>query len=307
MHRVVLISVMLLLVFISSIANAECERDIDCDGDLKCLDGECKGESEEDSAETNEAVSGEPQLESEPESEPESKSSEPEPAQEEAASTASETVPGAQCGKDTDCKGLRICNNGVCEDPHPQETDQPQLGSTDERPLSAGWALGGAICGFIGLGAVTGLGAAAAVTADDTIPSIPLGAAATVTLAVMGPLTFAGGKSARRGAGVRGILGLRIPGWITWGISLGNALVLIGVGVSVDVPPWQIMVTTIIGDLSLILFSVDALVSRSQAKRVIRENAHKSDHHNVALSPLLAPVYGPDGVSGGILGLGGSF
>ncbi len=305
MNRVVCIFVAFVLVFISSSATAECVQDIDCTGDLKCIDGECKSLDQGNVAKPVEVAPKE--IKSEPEPAAEAEPSKKEPVLSE---TAPETAPVVQmqCGRDLDCKGVRICNKGVCEDPQQQAQPEPVDTQHDTRPPSAGWALGGAICGFVGMGAMTGLGAASAVTAYDVIPSVPLGASAVVTMAVMGPISFAGGKSARRGAGVRGALGLRITGWIAYGSALGNGLALIAVGASDGyVPPWLIALTTAIGDASLIMFSVDALVSRSQAMRVIKESAHGSNRPLVSLAPVLAPVYGPDSVSGGVLGLGGSF
>jgi hypothetical protein len=91
-------------------------------------------------------------------------------------------------------------------------------------------------------------------------------------------------------------------------VGIANALALIGMGIAgADVQEWQSAVTVAMLDFSLICFAVDALVSRSQAQRLMRQSAKEQQGRAVSLSPVLSPVYGPDGVTGGTLGLGGTF
>jgi hypothetical protein len=157
---------------------------------------------------------------------------------------------------------------------------------------------------------VTALGIAAAMTSEDQVPSIPLGASATIIIAAMGPVAFASGRSARRSANVRGSIGLRIAGWITYGVSLLNAFSLIGLGIAdVEVEEWQIALTTVMGDVALALLSADALISAVQAKRHVTAQSARYDRRKGRhlLVPSLTPITDIRGGGGGAIGLGGTF
>ncbi len=205
------------------------------------------------------------------------------------------------CVRDTDCAGHWVCRQGVCQDP----VMMSEGSATSPGSGSAGWALGGAIAGFVSVAPIVGLGAASAATSDEQLPALPLGGVTTLFIAVMAPVTFGAGKSARRAGFVRGSVGLRVGGWISYGLSLVNAFALIGLGAAeLEVMPWQIGLTTGIGALSVIFFATDALISRRQALSSV---GALEGRHVASLAPVLAPVIGPDGAAGGIVGVGGTF
>jgi hypothetical protein len=122
---------------------------------------------------------------------------------------------------------------------------------------------------------VLGTSIGSAVTLEDdfgfreTVPSVPLGVAATVLVAALGPITFVGAQSAKRGAGATGAKGAMITGWITYGISILAALyiLLFNVGDIIEAPSWLIVVDGVVGAVSLALFSTDALVAWSEASQ----------------------------------------
>ena len=70
-----------------------------------------------------------------------------------------------------------------------------------------------------------------------------------------------------------------------------------------DVPPPLIGVTGGLFAVSLILFSVDALVLRTQAKRIYLESSNRTTR----LTPLITPLVTQDGAAGAIAGLAGRF
>ncbi len=188
----------------------------------------------------------------------------------------------AQCTKDTDCKGDRVCVSGACVDattelpppPAPAVAPRPDSspGSSPGLPADGGWAFPAAIIGFVSSGLVLTLALGSEATRQDQIPSLPLGILATVTAAAAGPVVFAGGASARSGDAPRGSIGLRITGWVTYGVALALAGALIFTGVlEITAPPGLITGVGLLGAGSLVCFSLDALFSRSRVERLVRE------------------------------------
>jgi hypothetical protein len=222
----------------------------------------------------------------------------------------------AQCKADVDCKGDRVCEGGQCVDPKtklpeeepPRKVDDDGVKVTisdrgyEDTDNPTNWALPAGIIGIIGMAAVLGLGIASEITKEDNIPSIPLGAGATVLVAAIGPVEFAGGASARRASGAGGVAGLRIAGWVAYGVSLALALYLIAFGL-LDNTPFDGLITTTsgIGALSLLFFAIDDFVSYSEA----------SDGAISMGAPFFSPVIGMARESGGgaipTLGLGAAF
>ncbi len=134
-----------------------------------------------------------------------------------------------------------------------------------------------------------------------------MGVTATLLGAAMGPIVGVGGASARRGTGKEGLLGLRIAGWIGYGLFLTNAAVLIGEGVA-NIKPFDgaITATGLLGSFSLVALSADALascnlppVTPSPASRQTSSTAH--------WTWVAAPVAEHNGKIGGAVGLIGSF
>ncbi len=167
-----------------------------------------------------------------------------------------------------------------------------------------GWATAAAWIGFGSAAAVLTFGLASEATKSQQDPSIPLGATATLIVAGVAPVVFVGGASARSGTGNDGIPGLRIAGWIAYGVTLTSAVVLIAEGLAqVEPPTGEIAATAALGAFSLVAFSVDALASRGSALASL-----PSDRTTAARWTLgLAPVAGARGRTGGMVGLVGGF
>jgi hypothetical protein len=208
----------------------------------------------------------------------------------------------AQCKADVDCKGDRICENGQCVDPRTKKADPPPSvvppppppeekkeqpkeqtkeedgvkvtirdagDPVEDEETTAGWALPAGIIGLVSGVGVLGLSIGSALTSDEfsSTPSVPLGIAALVLLAAAGPIVFVGGGSARRAAGATGLVGLRIAGWIAYGISIlvGAYLLLFTALGTIDIPAWPIVVDGAFGTLAMALFATDALVAHGEA------------------------------------------
>jgi hypothetical protein len=226
---------------------------------------------------------------------------------EEEAAKTKEEEPGT-CLKDTDCKGDRICIDAACQD-------------IKKRP-SLGWAMEASVIGFIGTAAVGGLSMYAALHPEDLLPAIPLAASATLVTVIVAPAVKSGSKSIRDGTDIPGSLTLRVIGWACFGLHLGGSLAL-----AVAIPfhwlkkdeqgeNWTpqtswIMTNSIVGMVSLLTLSIEALVTRSQAKKRIAEveaeEAQKRQKPKVSLSPFLAPVLTQGEATGASAGFVGRF
>lgn len=246
----------------------------------------------------------------------------------------------AQCTKDTDCKGSRVCNQGACVDaspsqqtpregaqpaPHPAEPaatpltappvqapaqaapqvapayGPPVYGSpqgyppsygppTGYAPLpyappaygapppayatspvhrtSSGWASGAATYGIVAGAVSFALAIGAEATKNESVPSGPLGGAATLLFGVSLPVVAAGGSSARQDPRVTGYSGLRITGWIGYAATLADATLLLSQVGKKEPPDGQILSVGILGMSSLACFIIDAYASAGEANRI---------------------------------------
>jgi hypothetical protein len=229
----------------------------------------------------------------------------------------------AQCRADNDCKGERICVGGACVDPPQRQTPAaetpppppppppayaaPPAVGPEESGASAvreipGWALGGAIWSFVAAGAVAGLAAGSAVTAGNFVPSISMGATATVIFGLTLPLVALSSSSVRNGARVEGSLGLRIAGWVLYGLTMVNAVVAIVLGIVAEVPWPVIAVLGVLGVTGLTLVGVEALLARSQAAELVERNTRGSSRSTVRVAPWFAaaPVRGGATIVAGV-------
>jgi len=146
-----------------------------------------------------------------------------------------------------------------------------------------------------------GVGVLSAATTGDPDAAIPLGAAATVTFAIAIPITAVGASSARRHPEVRGLTGARVAGWIGYGLTVADALVLLGLGLAdEDVPAPLILSVVGLGAATSAAMVFDAFVSASQADAV-------AERQRGSLLPLIAVAPDGNGGVGGFLGLGGTF
>ena len=130
---------------------------------------------------------------------------------------------------------------------------------------------------MISAAAVIGLGSASAATSEatDDTPALAMGGAATLLGAVLYPIAASGGGSGSE----RGALGLRIVGWVTYGVFLANAAVLLSLGAiddTTDYTPY-IISTTALGGISGIAFGIDAFLAHANSTAVAQVNGQVSD------------------------------
>lgn len=168
------------------------------------------------------------------------------------------------------------------------------------------WAGAGTATGLsmVGVGVVLGIGSE--ITVEDQIPALPMGGVATMMFAAGIPIIAGGGSSARRAAGVRGSLGARIGGWVTYGLTMTNAVVLIGLGAAeVEVQHGQVAAVVVLGATSGALMAADALKSRRQAAVERRKMTSALRRRGLSLAPRVLRSRGE--THGGVLSLSGRF
>jgi hypothetical protein len=100
------------------------------------------------------------------------------------------------------------------------------------------------------------------------------------------PIISVGGASARSGGKVNGALGLRIPGYITYGLALANGAVLVGLGIAdVNMPAAPIITCSVLGAAGCALMATDALISGGQARKAYSEGAKEPGTLRLGLVP----------------------
>lgn len=156
-------------------------------------------------------------------------------------------------------------------------------GSTD-----AGWAR---TAGYLGIGTavvVGGLTAATVASDEDQDTALPLGIVTTVIGGVMIPVVAIGAGSARDNPAVVGLPTLRTSSWVSYGLALADALVLIGL--SIGETPASPLVTGsvgVLGVLSCTGMTLDAFESASQAED---GGGLKAAGSGVRVAPFIVPV-----------------
>ena len=129
---------------------------------------------------------------------------------------------------------------------------------------------GRCISGSILSPGILGLDIASAITRGQTnnmVPALPLAACSQLVTEISIPIVAGGGSSSRHGR-AKGILGLRIGGWISYGVSIGAIFISmagLGIGANEPPPPALILVDGIISASSCLMLLEDAIVSNSQA------------------------------------------
>lgn len=190
----------------------------------------------------------------------------------------------AQCTRDTDCKADRICVGGACTAPGVPAGAVAPSAEVAGNP-DPGWARAGgglAIGAEIAVVALT-LAGSFMIVPDDAAKTqtytnkdgLPLVIAAGALGAVMSPVAFVGGRSARESApGVRGVPALRVLGWVFYGLFL-VAYGLDSVAVGADLykqAGWGIALHAITS-LGLVFFGIDDFVAAGQADRLAARKA----------------------------------
>jgi hypothetical protein len=217
------------------------------------------------------------------------------------------------CKKDKDCKDNDICEGGVCHPPGKQK-------------VTTGWALEAAIIGFVASGVISGLTIYAALYPEQLLPSIPLAAGATVVALITAPSIDSGSKSVRRYDGVSGSLTLRVLGWTCFGLHIAGSLTLAALiplywlNVDANGNGWTPPTSWIIGNGALavgsvIFLSIEALIARRQALRIMKKQEAQGTEtgrelkksQTVSLMPIVSPTFGPSGNIGITAGVVGRF
>lgn len=242
----------------------------------------------------------------------------------------------AGCTKDTDCKGDRICVNSLCVSP-PATSSTPAVPSGPAVPSAqpipstqpfadnyrvqanrspSGWTIGASVLGFISTAAALGLCTGSAVTIEDHGDAAKvLGPMGAVLVMTMGPVVSSGGLVGRSGTPVSGCLGCRISAWILYGLNVTSsvALMITGLGFEIEPHPAQVGVTGLVGATAILLFSIDSLVSRSQAYDYFQGNyraeldVDDSVNQGLTWAPMIAPIQSHACDSGATFGVVGSF
>lgn len=232
-----------------------------------------------------------------------------------AASAAS-----AQCTRDTECKGDRVCEAGQCVAPKPGTTSAgsidapppppPPLVGTDNGPglgrysdkqmltRPRHWAGGAGVIGIIGSLAIGGLAVPASFPG---FTGTLFGALAVTVATITGILVLSGSGSARK-AGVPGAPGARIAGMVLYiaALTLGAAMVV--VGLLVDYPPPLVLGVAGLGISGLILMSIDAFVASGQANAL--PEAPRTARPRATVVPLLSAVRTTNGSLAPTVGVG---
>ena len=142
---------------------------------------------------------------------------------------------------------------------------QPQ--PPPQEQVSAGWAHGAGIIGYASAGLIAALTVTIVVenSPDTADTARGLGALTVLYAGVALPVVAIGGHSARHHHLVRGLPGLRIAGWVGYGLSLGDAIVLLALSFDNTISNAQIVSVGFLAALSSLAFGLDANASAGQA------------------------------------------
>jgi hypothetical protein len=249
----------------------------------------------------------------------------------------------AQCVSDMDCKGNRVCLEGVCQ--YPIEPAQPRSGAlappcrgrgcasrceppcgrglvcldsgecayageVDLRPttraglrVSTGWAVGGGAIGIVTMGVLAGL-VGTVLALFGSNATTYIGIVATVVAAVGIPLAEGGAASARRSGEVRGLVGARITGWVLYGLTLVSAVVAIALGLAGGTVGAPVIIAMgALGITSALMMTLDAFASAREARNLSSPQASGGPRHG----PFVVVAPSPSGRTGvtGFAVLGG--
>ena len=305
--------VLLSIVGVSSRAAAQCTKDVDCRINRVCVNGAC-------------VESGQPAPQSpivSPTVQPGYPTPQPGYPQSGYAQPGYPQPGYAQPG---------YPQSGYAQPGYPQPGyaqpgyPQPGYAQPGYSPHEGGWGRGGAIVGFVGAAMAIGFaaGAESTIGKHELGTTIALGSVALASLLVMAPISAAGGSSERSGTGATGLLGLRITGWILYGLTAADGAGLIAMGAAgVSIPHGPSIAAGVLGMASLIMFAADDLVSRSEAQAqsqqpMLPEHAgadlelrqslmQRPTTPRLVVAPFLTPVRLADGATGGLLGVVGAF
>jgi hypothetical protein len=103
-------------------------------------------------------------------------------------------------------------------------------------------------------------------TSDDSGSAIGFGAGATVVGGIGIPIGALITGKTRRNTGVDGNPGLRIAGWVGYGLTIADAITMLALSGSVDFTGGPTISVAVLGSLSSIFLAIDGSQTASQAK-----------------------------------------
>lgn len=167
--------------------------------------------------------------------------------------------------------------------------------------VSLGWARAAGIIGLSSAGVGLAMTIAIFALTGSSAANI-VGLMATAFLGAMVPITAAGAGSARGDPEVSGSVGLRIVGWISYGLSLAAAVVALSIAIAADVTIPEPIVGSIaaVGVGALICMAVDGFMSAGQAQ-ALNEARGLGSATRVRYAPIAALVPSPRGGAPGFL------
>lgn len=293
-----LVATLLALAFVCAAAPAygQCAKDTDCKGDRVCINGQC---ADIVRAQPNVPPPPPPVVQPQPAQPPPPQPVYVQPAQPAPQPVYVQPAQPAPAGQPVNV----IVNNNAPVVP-PQQPLQLQPPKLERKKPKAGWALGAGIVGLVFGGITLGLTAASEATRTHLIPSLPLGAAALVLNIIMIPVTSSGGSSARKGTDLRGVVPLRVFGWIFYAGMIVGGVVTVVLGALETTPPEGLIIGLGgIGTLSYLFFAIDNFVSFGQAKALVHRI--EAGEASLDVAEYVAPIVTPNGgvgVSAGFVG-----
>jgi hypothetical protein len=138
----------------------------------------------------------------------------------------------------------------------PEKRQDTKLSFTDKdlQPAKNAVILGGAL-----VVPILGLGITAGAIQNNSGLTIPLGAAATLIGAIGIPVVAHMASKTRDATGVKGNPGLRLAGWIGYGLALGDAVTLLSIAIGGgDTSGGPTYSVAVLGSIASILMAVEA-------------------------------------------------
>jgi hypothetical protein len=156
----------------------------------------------------------------------------------------------------------------------PAQTSKPKITADDIKPAKTGRTIN-----YILIAPILGVGAASAFSEDET--AIALGGVATAIAGIGIPIGAVISGKTRRNTGVEGYPGVRIAGWIGYGLAMADAVAMLALSGDVDFTGGPTISVAILGALSSALLAVDASECVRQAEKYLG---------NIEIQPVIGNV-----------------